>query len=243
MMNTISELQQRYNSEKAENELLVKNSRIQSLVKEQRLSRYKYYTLLGLLSLGAFAAWQFYRRKKIALENKLLQSERDRLFHESQATISQANFQKEKTEKQQIINELDHKKQELIQMALYISQQNDFLENLQKNISISKANNKSTLMLEKEFEQKVNLDKQREQFKLNINLINEDFYHTLYQKFPDLTDGEKKLCAMLRLHLSSKEIASIQNISPKSVDMSRYRLRKKLNLAPDTELCDYLEHL
>ena len=48
---------------------------------------------------------------------------------------------------------------------------------------------------------------------------------------------------MLRLNLSSKEIASIQNISPKSVDMSRYRLRKKLNLAADTELSDYLAEI
>ena len=152
-------------------------------------------------------------------------------------------LEKEQIEKELLINELDHKKQDLVQMALFISQQNDFLENLQKNISSSKASNKSTMILEKELEQKLNLDKQREQFKLNINLINEDFYNLLQIKFPNLTDGEKKLCAMLRLNLSSKEIASIQNISPKSVDMSRYRLRKKLNLPAETELSEFLAQI
>lgn len=239
----IAELQERYNVEKAENELLIKNNQIQSLEKEKRLNQFMYVGLLALSMLAAFAFWQFYTKKKTILENRLLQSERDNLFLESAGKLSQTKLEKEQVEKEMILKELDHKKQELLQMALYISQQNDFLENLQKNISTSKANNKSTLILEKELEQKLNLDKQREQFKLNINLINEDFYNQLHDKFPTLTDGEKKLCAMLRLNLSSKEIASIQNISPKSVDMSRYRLRKKLNLAADTELSDYLAEI
>jgi tetratricopeptide (TPR) repeat protein/DNA-binding CsgD family transcriptional regulator len=236
----ISELQQRYNSEKAENELLAKTNQIQLLEKEEKSTRYLYYTIVIVLLSLLFAAWQFYRTKKIALENKLLQSERDRLFHESEAVRTQANLEREVTEKQKISKELDLKKQDLIQMALYISQQNDFLENLNKNISVSKAKNHSTLALEKELEQKISLDKQREMFKLNINLINEEFYNRLQFKFPRLTDGEKKLCAMLRLNLSSKEIASIQNITSKSVDMSRYRLRKKLDVPVDIELSDFL---
>lgn len=239
----ISELQTRYNSEKAENELLIKSNKIQSLEKEKRLNQIKYYSLLALAITAAFAFWQFNTKKKTVLENKLLQSEKEKFYLESQGKLSKTKLEKETIEKELVLKELEHKKQELVQMALYISQQNEFLENLHKNISISKANNKSTLILEKELEQKLNLDKQREQFKLNINLINEDFYNLLHYKFPNLTDGEKKLCAMLRLNLSSKEIASIQNISPKSVDMSRYRLRKKLNLPADKELSDYLAEI
>jgi DNA-binding CsgD family transcriptional regulator len=70
--------------------------------------------------------------------------------------------------------------------------------------------------------------------------MNEDFYHRLVSKYPQLTDNDRKLCAMVRLGLSSKEIASIVNISPKSVDMNRYRLRKKMDLVAEEELGNFL---
>jgi DNA-binding CsgD family transcriptional regulator len=94
--------------------------------------------------------------------------------------------------------------------------------------------------LERELDAKLNLDKQREDFELNIDLINQDFYRKLEEKFPQLNENEKKLCAMVRLNLSSKEIAAIQNISPKSVDMNRYRMRKKLNLTNEDDLGKFL---
>ncbi len=75
---------------------------------------------------------------------------------------------------------------------------------------------------------------------MNIDLIHEDFFRKLNEKFPSLTENDKKLCAMLRLNLSSKEIASIQNIEAKSVDMNRYRLRKKLNISAEEDLNSFL---
>jgi DNA-binding CsgD family transcriptional regulator len=58
--------------------------------------------------------------------------------------------------------------------------------------------------------------------------------------FPDLTTGEKKMCALLRLNLSSKDIASITFQNPQSVDMARYRLRKKMDLKKEENLIDFL---
>lgn len=68
----------------------------------------------------------------------------------------------------------------------------------------------------------------------------DSFYKALLEKFPALTPNERKLCALLRSGLSSKEIATLTFQNPQSVDVARYRLRKKLNLANEENLADFL---
>jgi CheY-like chemotaxis protein len=77
-------------------------------------------------------------------------------------------------------------------------------------------------------------------FESRFENVYESFYQRLQEQFPDLTPGDKKLCALLRLNISSKDIAAITSQNPQSVDMARYRLRKKLNLSPEDNLVDFL---
>ncbi|HWK99165.1 MAG TPA: LuxR C-terminal-related transcriptional regulator, partial [Parapedobacter sp.] len=57
---------------------------------------------------------------------------------------------------------------------------------------------------------------------------------------PELVPNDMKLCAYLRMNMSSKEIASLLNITTRGVEIRRYRLRKKLNLAPGKNLTEFL---
>ena len=68
----------------------------------------------------------------------------------------------------------------------------------------------------------------------------DSFYSVLLEKFPGLTHNERKLCALLRSGLSSKDIAILTFQNPQSVDVARYRLRKKLNLVNEENLIDFL---
>ena len=68
----------------------------------------------------------------------------------------------------------------------------------------------------------------------------DSFYRVLLEKFPSLTPNERKLCALLRSGLSSKDIAILTFQNPQSVDVARYRLRKKLNLVTEENLIDFL---
>ncbi len=68
----------------------------------------------------------------------------------------------------------------------------------------------------------------------------DSFYKVLLEKFPNLTPNERKLCALLRSGLTSKDIAALTFQNPQSVDVARYRLRKKLNLVNDENLTDFL---
>jgi DNA-binding CsgD family transcriptional regulator len=70
--------------------------------------------------------------------------------------------------------------------------------------------------------------------------VHKDFFTNLKKKYPDLSSGELRLSALIRLNLNLKESATLLNIAPDSVKTARHRLRKKLNLPEDSNLTDYL---
>jgi DNA-binding NarL/FixJ family response regulator len=83
-------------------------------------------------------------------------------------------------------------------------------------------------------------DEDWSRFALYFDEVHNNYLTTLKTKFPQLSNTDLKLCAYLRLNLSSKEIAQLLNISLKGVEVSRYRLRKKLGLATEVNLHDFL---
>lgn len=84
------------------------------------------------------------------------------------------------------------------------------------------------------------LNDEWEQFSIHFNKVHGDFLLILKERFPELKPHELKLCAYLRMNLSSKEIAHLMSISVRGVEISRYRLRKKLQLATEVNLFQFL---
>ena len=80
-------------------------------------------------------------------------------------------------------------------------------------------------------------------FMHNFDAAYEDFTKNLQSRHPGLTPTELRVCCYLKMGLSSKEIAPLFNISYRSVEMTRYRLRKKLGLTRENSLTDYLQSL
>jgi DNA-binding CsgD family transcriptional regulator len=80
------------------------------------------------------------------------------------------------------------------------------------------------------------MDKDWEQFAVHFDKVHSDFLQILKAAYPVLSSHELKLCAYLRMNLSSKEIAQLENISVRGVEISRYRLRKKLKIPTEINL-------
>ncbi len=78
------------------------------------------------------------------------------------------------------------------------------------------------------------------EFKYYFEQVHPSFYKNIEEKCPDLTIKEKRLCAFLRLGLSTKDIASITFTEVRSVESARNRLRKKLDIASDESLIEFL---
>ena len=77
-------------------------------------------------------------------------------------------------------------------------------------------------------------------FQSNFDLIHQNFFRNLKDRYPSLTPTDLKLCSLLRLNYSSKEIADMLNISIRGVEAARYRLRKKLSLGESDNLVDFM---
>jgi DNA-binding CsgD family transcriptional regulator len=92
----------------------------------------------------------------------------------------------------------------------------------------------------KMLEQDARTDADWEQFSHHFDQVHSDFLKRLGEAHAHLSPNDYKLCAYLRLNLSSKEIAALMNISLRGVESSRYRLRKRLGLDTEENLTDYL---
>lgn len=149
-------------------------------------------------------------------------------------------------DKKALNERLDFNHIELKNYALYISHRNDlivkFIEELGglDKIAASEIPHQLHKLVNK-FKYDINLEKYVEDFNLKVETQYQDFFYNLQQKFPHLTQNERRLCAQIRLNLSIKEIATLNNISVKSAEMARYRLRKHFGLQQNDNLNDYLK--
>lgn len=136
---------------------------------------------------------------------------------------------------------------ELTNFALQIVEKNEFLISLKDDLAelkrtiTDKEAKKGINDLGKKLVSSSVLTTEREAFEEVVQQTCDGFFQRLESEHDALTDREKRLAALVRIGLSSKEIAQIFNIEPKSVDMYRYRLRKKMNLDSDKNLTSYLQ--
>lgn len=90
------------------------------------------------------------------------------------------------------------------------------------------------------FDKQLSSEDDWQTFETHFDQAHQDFINRLKQTYPNLTQSDLKLCAYLRLNISSKEIAHLLNISIRGVEVRRYRLRKRINLNTEENLYDFL---
>ena len=147
-------------------------------------------------------------------------------------------------EAENLRKDLELKNRELVCNVSNIYTKNMVINKVAKTLSKSIRTSKQTnveLINEIISELQQNMDETSwKEFEYRFSKVHESFYETLDKKFPELTHTERKICAMLKLDMSSKEIASITMTLPESIDTSRSRIRKKLCLEKDENLSEFL---
>ncbi|MBK9290964.1 MAG: hypothetical protein IPM52_05000 [Bacteroidetes bacterium] len=169
--------------------------------------------------------------------------EQERVFRE-QALLAEKEIVNLRNEALQ--NEVAHKNKELANTTLHLIHKNKILNAIKaglmqindQSLSARKKDELDTLI------GRINRELKNERFQKlfdeTFDQVHDDFLSRLKAQHPDLTPRELRLCALLRMNLSTKEIAPLMNISVRGVEIGRYRLRKKLNLERDENLIDYL---
>ncbi len=138
-------------------------------------------------------------------------------------------------EKKLLVEELDHKNRELTANMLYLLKKNELIECISdKLIGLRKNLKKENQHVIQQVitDLRSNIDNNVwEEFEIRFKDVHDSFYDDLQRDFPDLTVGEKRLCAFLRMDMSTKEISAITGQSVSSLEVARTRLRKKLNIS------------
>ncbi|MFS4494032.1 tetratricopeptide repeat protein [Maribacter sp. 2308TA10-17] len=216
----IEELRAIYDTEKKEQQIAQQETEITLLEEKEKVSRLQKIALGGGLSLSALAlGFGFYGFRQRTKKNKLEKEKMD----------AELAFKK---------SELDFKKKELTTQALQLAKKNETLENLKQ-----KANELKTSEVHNGYQQlitAINFDLQDdnnwENFARYFEEVHKDFNSNVAKKYPEVTPNELRLMALLKMNLSSKEIANILNISIPGIKKARQRLRKKMQLSSTDSL-------
>ncbi len=191
----------------------------------------------------------FFRQQKYRLkaENELLVQQNQ--VYQTQKKVTDLEVMAIHRENEMLNLKLEGKRREFTNIALNMTEQNEFLEKIANEISqalkepdpaVSHQRMNKLLMLLK---QKMSFAAEMPAFYGQLEQIHKDFRTKLNLRFPNLTDQEKRLATLIRLDLSSKEMATLMNIAPKSVEIARYRLRKKLGLDQGTNLNHFINSI
>lgn len=154
------------------------------------------------------------------------------LFIVSRSRIK-AHLSKLKQEK--LEDELHLKHQELAANVMALMKKNEMLSDINDRLidvrenALSDETKNAITKIAFEIENNTQ-EKIWEEFEMRFKQVHSDFYDQLMKLYPDLTSNEVRLCAFLKLNLSTKEISSITGQSPRSLEVARYRLRKKMNI-------------
>jgi inorganic triphosphatase YgiF len=154
-------------------------------------------------------------------------------------------FQHLELEKTLLESTLENKEKQLTSDILYQIQKNEMIEDVVKKLL---NQTKQSTEVNKEVIQEAinNLSQTQEsnvwnEFETRFKKVHVDFYDNLQVKYPELSRNDRRLCAFLRLNMTTKEISAISGQSLKSIDVARSRLRKKLGIAnAETGLVEFM---
>lgn len=207
---------------------------------------YAGYVILFFLFVLTLIRWQ---KKKFNSQQRKHEEEQKQLNYLKQLEIDKAKNAVTEIKNEKLQLEIDNKNTELLNFTMHLVQKGELLSNLKTHMSkMTKVlENSSGLEELKKMIKVINdaekMDNDWENFVYHFDKAHNSFTMNLKQKYPKLTANELKLCTFLRLNLSTKEIAQLMNISLRGVELSRYRLRKKLELPTETSLFEFFNSI
>ncbi len=235
------------NAFNAESEIKSFHFTVRPPVFRSRVAYIFYSLILGLIITGNFyyirkGIFKTRMREKLKHEKRL--AHREKLFRE-QTTLSEKEIINLRNES--LRSEMKYKNKELANATLHLIQKNKTLSYLKEDLNKLLKSNPANITekdninnLVKKIDRDLRNEKNWMVFNNYFDEVHQDFITRLKSQYNDLTPKELRLCAYLRMNISTKEIAPLMNISVRGVEISRYRLRKKLLLDHNINLTEFI---
>ncbi|MEX0287603.1 MAG: Two component regulator three Y domain-containing protein [Flavobacteriaceae bacterium] len=187
--------------------------------------------LFILIALLFLVRW-LNKRKLEKRHNKL----KERLHREQEEHLAQL-------EKDKLAKEIKLKQKELASTTMNVAKKNELILELKNLLLMNKdkfQNQQRYRLFMKKLNKSIDDTEDWKRFEVNFKELHEDFFEVLLHRYPGLTPKDLKLCAYLKMNLSSKEIAPLMGITTRGVEIHRYRLRKKLNIDGSQNISKFL---
>jgi DNA-binding CsgD family transcriptional regulator len=238
MSNQLTEAQGRFESERKEAE-------IEILKRDNQISKFNFIismaSLLGVVIFGYLIITR--QRLKNQKDREIAAVEHERL--KERRALVEVELKNKELSEAKLRDQLEFRSKELTTYTLNLIQKNETMENLKNTVEEMKhlPDNEMRSRLNgliNTVNFSFNLDRDWENFKLHFEEVHNDFFQKLLKDYPDLNSSDLKLCALMKLNMDTKEIATVIDISPESIKVARHRLRKKLNMATEQNLSSFL---
>ena len=203
--------------------------------------------VLGTIVIAAVLSLYFRAQRRRDLQRQILVS-REQQIYNAQKTLSALEVKAEMNERD-LLNKLDIKRKELVDFAVGVSEQKEYMESVYEQLSQVRSltdpaeKDAATDALLSSLRERMYFSREMNDFYAQSEILHKDFNMRLKESFPNLTESERKLAILLRQGFSSKYIATLMNITPKSAEISRYRLRIKLGLKRSDNLVQFIKSI
>ena len=220
--------------DRSRNSFKIEKAQKETIIRSQQLKLW-IISITAISFIGFLTALYLRRRGRVIIaKNKQLLAEQDLKL----TALKNA----------QLHSEIKSKQRDLSDFAINLSQNQEWAKVLaDKFDQLKTTNGKAHKILLDNFEQeihnKIKFDHDTEDFYERLDKLSDSFYSVLHTNYPSLTKTEIRLCSLIRLKIDSHAIANLQNIALSSLNTSRYRLRKKLNLSENDNLDEFIQFL
>jgi tetratricopeptide (TPR) repeat protein len=177
------------------------------------------------------------KRRKVSENQKLTA----KLEHEKQVQQYEKQQQKLEKEKQKIL--LDAKTREITSYSLLVSNKNNLLKQIAQTFNNEKKTDRVAAKIDEIIQNNLSIYKEWGNFKMHFDKVHPHFFEKLKQICNDLTEENMKMCAYFKIGMTTKQIAQLLRVIPRSIITNRYRLKKKLQLSDKEDLDDFIRNL
>ncbi len=234
----LTEMEAKFQSEKKDNRI----SYLTAKNKIQQKNNILLIILVIFFAAGIILLFFLFKIKATAYR-------REKQLHEQENTINKQEKQLIQQEKKLLQEQLESKNRELASKALEMIRYNDAVSSIVEkleNLNHSFKDNPQALNSINDIIRDIDSNTRQniwDEFEKVFKNIHSGFYKKLLELCPDISASEIKIAALLKLNLTTKEIAAITYKSEGGIKTTRYRLRKKLNLTGDDKLVPFLMQL
>jgi DNA-binding CsgD family transcriptional regulator len=204
------------------------------------------YALYIILVTGLFVLMYQIQKRKFSKQKERIEEEKKRLLYIHELERNKAQNEIVSLQNEKLEAEINFKNSELASSTMHLVKKGELLSKIKDELShaLKNIDNKVAVQEIKKVIKSVSdddkVDQEWDAFAKHFDKVHSDFVVSLKKKYATLTANEVKLCIYLRMNLSSKEIAQLMNISVRGVEISRYRLRKKIGIPSEVNLFDHL---